>query len=35
MQFEIINPSNKNNRITDDDTVASFLFKHLEQYGDK
>ena len=35
MQFEIINPSTKNNRIPDDDTVASFLFKHLEQYGDK
>ena len=35
MQFEIINPSNKNIRITDDDTIASFLFKHLEQYGDK
>ncbi|MFZ1358803.1 MAG: hypothetical protein WAS28_09930, partial [Saprospiraceae bacterium] len=35
MQFEIINPSNKNIRTTDDDTIASFLFKHLEQYGDK
>lgn len=35
MQFEIINPSNKNNRTTDNETIAAFLFKHLEQYGDK
>ncbi len=35
MQFEIIKPTNKQDRKTDDKTIAEFLFKHLEQYGDK
>jgi len=35
MQFEIITPNNKQDRKTDNQTISSFLFKHLEQYGDK
>ncbi|WP_318640366.1 GNAT family N-acetyltransferase [Flavobacterium ardleyense] len=35
MNFIEINASTGDNAIYDRNTIASFLFKHLEQYGDK
>ena len=35
MEFKIISPETGENKIYSHQTIATFLFTHLEQYGDK
>ena len=35
MEFKIITPETGENKLYTHQTIAEFLFKHLEQYGDK